>query len=204
MYYEVDKNKEQEYKTEETEMKKLIYSSQYELTAIDLIRAIKKTGEFALNNFTSLESFDKISISCDEIDEETFEKFKSYIGSSNVLLKLAINLLMTYELNTESQESLKRNLRKNKLMKLDELNDLSQFQSSHNNLMNQFFKNDNFIQQSLTWQIRVRIIEIKNLIGSNQQNVYCLVQIGEHSFKAVSRHIDKLQFNNGDDNQVIL
>jgi len=79
MYYEVDKNKEQEYKTEETEMKKLIYSSQYELTAIDLIRAIKKTGEFALNNFTSLESFDKISISCDEIDEETFEKFKSYI-----------------------------------------------------------------------------------------------------------------------------
>lgn len=145
MYYEVDKNKEQEYKTEETEMKKLIYSSQYELTAIDLIRAIKKTGEFALNNFTSLESFDKISISCDEIDEETFEKFKSYIGSSNVLLKLAINLLMTYELNTESQESLKRNLRKNKLMKLDELNDLSQFQSSHNNLMNQFFKNDNFI-----------------------------------------------------------
>jgi hypothetical protein len=204
MYYEVDKNKEQEYKTEETEMKKLIYSSQYELTAIDLIRAIKKTGEFALNNFTSLESFDKISISCDEIDEETFEKFKSYIGSSNVLLKLAINLLMTYELNTESQESLKRNLRKNKLMKLDELNDLSQFQSSHNNLMNQFFKNDNFIQQSLTWQIRVRIIEIKNLIGSNQQNVYCLVQIGEHSFKTVSRHIDKLQFNNGDDNQVIL
>jgi len=200
----VDKNKEQEYKTEETEMKKLIYSSQYELTAIDLIRAIKKTGEFALNNFTSLESFDKISISCDEIDEETFEKFKSYIGSSNVLLKLAINLLMTYELNTESQESLKRNLRKNKLMKLDELNDLSQFQSSHNNLMNQFFKNDNFIQQSLTWQIRVRIIEIKNLIGSNQQNVYCLVQIGEHSFKTVSRHIDKLQFNNGDDNQVIL
>jgi hypothetical protein len=204
MYYEVDKNKEQEYKTEETEMKKLIYSSQYELTAIDLIRAIKKTGEFALNNFTSLESFDKISISCDEIDEETFEKFKSYIGSSNVLLKLAINLLMTYELNTESQESLKRNLRKNKLMKLDELNDLSQFQSSHNNLMNQFFKNDNFIQQSLTWQIRVRIIEIKNLIGSNQQNVYCLVQIGEHCFKTVSRHIDKLQFNNGDDNQVIL
>jgi len=204
MYYEVDKNKEQEYKTEETEMKKLIYSSQYELTAIDLIRAIKKTGEFALNNFTSLESFDKISISCDEIDEETFEKFKSYIGSSNVLLKLAINLLMTYELNTESQESLKRNLRKNKLMKLDELNDLSQFQSSHNILMNQFFKNDNFIQQSLTWQIRVRIIEIKNLIGSNQQNVYCLVQIGEHSFKTVSRHIDKLQFNNGDDNQVIL
>lgn len=111
---------------------------------------------------------------------------------------------MTYEMSFELQKSIKNQLNKNNYVfkMLKDAYDLNEFQNSHNNLMNQFFKTENiYNEESISWQIRVRIIEIKNLTGSNQ-NVFCVIQIGDNIFRTKQRHIDKLQFNNGDDNQV--
>lgn len=225
-YFDINSSREMIQKEQETQMKSLIHSSHYQLTAIDLIKTIKRTGEFAINNFSQLENFDKLSIRISGLDKDIFDRFKSSIGNSRTLLKLAINILMTYELSYEYQELIRKYLNKNNLvLTLNELCNINEFHSSHNNLMNQFFKIDHSDENSLSWQIRIRIIEIKSeklkfldnsliivyialifstdLIGFNE-NVQIQIQIGESFFKTKSRHIDKLQFNNGDDNQVIL
>lgn len=141
------------------------------------------------------------------LDREIFSKLKSSIGSSPTLLKLAINLIMSYELNNELQEHIKNQLKQNNLLyKLfnDEI-ELYDYQNSHDNLMKQFFKTDLkniFYDEPISWQIQLRIIEIKNLNATLNQNVYCVVQIGDNEFRTKTRLVDKLQFNNGDDSQV--
>jgi hypothetical protein len=45
-----------------------------------------------------------------------------------------------------------------------------------------------------SWQIRLNLIEIKHLLGNNE-NVYCSIQIGHQSFTSSVKPIDRLKFN---------
>lgn len=48
---------------------------------------------------------------------------------------------------------------------------------------------------SLTsWQIKVQLIEIRNLFGNNK-NIYSMVSIGDQTFKSSIKSVDKLRFN---------
>jgi hypothetical protein len=45
-----------------------------------------------------------------------------------------------------------------------------------------------------TWQVRVHLIELKHILGNNE-NIYCAIQIGSQTFYSSVKSVDKLKFN---------
>ena len=63
---------------------------------------------------------------------------------------------------------------------------------------NQYFQLDTGDETLTGWQVTVSIHEIKNLVGVNE-SVYCVIEVGDKKFTTRERHIDKLQFSGGED-----
>jgi hypothetical protein len=57
-----------------------------------------------------------------------------------------------------------------------------------------YLLNNNLFTKITSWQIKVQLIEIKNIFGNNK-NVYCTVRIGDQLFKSSLKSVDKLRFN---------
>lgn len=57
-----------------------------------------------------------------------------------------------------------------------------------------YLLNSNCSSNLTSWQVKVQLIEIRNLFGNNK-NVYCTVRIADQMFKSSIKSIDKLRFN---------
>lgn len=110
-------------------------SSTYQCTAIDFIRTLMKTGQFALVNFSLKEAEDK-KVSIDVTPSSHHTSSNSNLALSNVFgdnggalasflseinycpatMSLALNLLISYELSYERKEHLKRHLMSNQAL----------------------------------------------------------------------------------------
>ena len=129
-------------------------------------------------------------------EEDLVKKFIYEVGRSPILLTLALNLIMSYELNLHQKVNLKKSLMRHNPFSHYDLNDLTELNSR--NLLNQYFNTNYMSDICASWQIRVTLHEIRNLVGMNE-NVFCVVEIGEQKFTTKERHIEKLQFYNADD-----
>jgi hypothetical protein len=98
---------------------------------------------------------------------------------------------MGYELSIEKRDRLKTFLLDNEYESevLDDLN-------THNFLGQLFYTEQD--EKITSWQVKVRIIEIKHLIGISE-SVYCIVEIGDQKFRTKEKSIDNLDFNNEDE-----
>lgn len=72
----------------------------------------------------------------------------------------------------------------------------SQANSNQQNPINIFFYllHSNALSDITSWQVKVQLIEIKNLFGNNK-NVYCTVKIGDQMFRSSTKSVDKMRFN---------
>ena len=103
---------------------------------------------------------------------------------------------MNFELSYEQKEKFKKALTRNNSFDYFESNDLNDF--NRYNLLNQFFRFEQFNEKITSWQVRVKIIELKNLVGTNE-TVYCEVEIGDYKFRTREKSIDYLNFSNEED-----
>ena len=94
-------------------MKKFINASITPVTTIDFIKTIKKTGEFCLKYLHPGPNHLNISISLSIEDEELVRKFIFEVGRTPILLTLALNFVMKYELEEMQKSSINKLLIKN-------------------------------------------------------------------------------------------
>jgi hypothetical protein len=191
--------------------------AQYQPTAIDFIQTIIKTGQFAIENFklnqtstnsssnssnrkTNSSYTNMVSIIIENIDDKNvIGNFFQSIGN-NSTLNLSLNLLMSYELNFEQKLKFRKSLMKNNPDDdaICDLNDVC----SHT-MFNQIFNSNILRKEKITsWQVRMRLIEIRHLSGLLNEKLYCIIQIGDKFFRTSERNIQNLNFENED--QVII
>ena len=65
------------------------------------------------------------------------------------------------------------------------------------NLISQLFYTESD-EKITSWQVKVRIIEIKHLVGLNKA-VYCIVKIGNQIFRTKEKSIENLDLSNEDE-----
>jgi hypothetical protein len=121
----------------------------------------------------------------------TIKNFFDEIGNSSLLLTLALNLIMSYELSFEQKAKFKKSLIKNNPYNFD-LNEVNPI-----NFLSELFESESN-EKITSWQVRVRIIELKHLSGSNE-TVYCVVQIGDSRYRTKEKTFDNLLFSDEDD-----
>ena len=133
------------------------------------------------------------------------------VGICPISLSLALNLIMSYELAYEQKGKYRQDTRKSLneheiikkifitkgiLKKLLVKNNPYENQfnetNSHSFLDQIFYTNPN-ADKITSWQIRVKIIELRHLVGSNE-TVYCLVEIADQKFRTKEKRIDDLHF----------
>jgi hypothetical protein len=131
----------------------------------------------------------EISIQID--NNEDFEQDLIDLAYCPRTIKFALNLLIGYELSAEKKSLLKRLLLE-KSLENEALDDVN----THNLLAQLFYTEQD--ERIASWQVKIRIVEIKHLVGINE-NVYCVVEIGDQRFKTKERSIDNLDFNNEDE-----
>lgn len=104
------------------------------------------------------------------------------MSSCTSTLTLALNLIMSYELSFDQKAKFKKTIIKSNLLfdnSYGNSNELGEINLP--NFLSQLFYTD--LNEKITsWQVRVRIIELKHLVGINE-NVYCIVEIGDKKFK---------------------
>jgi hypothetical protein len=153
------------------------------------------TGNISNNKKNDTYS-NKISIITENTDDKNVIKnFFQTIGT-NSTLKLALNLLMSYELSYEEKLKFKKSLMKNNPNdeNIYDFNDVC----SHS-MFNQIFNWNNLRKEKITnWQVRLRLIEIRHLSGLLNEKLYCLIQIGDKFFRTAERNIQNLNFENED------
>ena len=128
-------------------------------------------------------------------EDELVRKFIFEVGRTPSLLTLALNFVFKYELDEIIKVNINKLLIKHNPFSNYDFN----FHESAHNLLNQYFSMET--EEMLTnWQITVTLLEIKNLIGVNEK-VFCLVEIGDKKFYTREKHIDRLQFNEEDNEE---
>jgi len=127
-------------------------------------------------------------------EEELVRKFIFEVGRTPVLLTLALGFVMKYELDPKQKANIHKLLVKNNPFSYWDFN----LNESSANNFNQYFQLDSGDEALTGWQVTVTIHEIKNLVGVNE-NVYCVIEVGDNKFTTRERHIDKLQFSGGED-----
>lgn len=116
---------------------------------------------------------------------------RNAIGKATIsLAQTAFNPNMI--LNENDDKIFKKNNLENLIVNNREQEELKNQKNLKNYLHSSLYANMN--KKSNSWQIRVNIIELKYLHGNNE-NVYCLVEIGDQSFKTSVKKIDFLKFN---------
>ena len=125
-----------------------------------------------------------------ELNDELLTKFLNTVSSSYSTLTLALKLIMSYELSLEQKLVFKEFLVNNNLFYFN--HDWNEVKTHM--FLNQIF-NDAYYMKITSWQVRVCIHELKHLIGSGNEMIYCILKIGEKEFKTKEMHIDKLKFD---------
>jgi hypothetical protein len=110
---------------------------------------------------------------------------------------------MPFQINTTQKYLFKKSVIKNNPF-LDKTNSYYYYNKYEQNndlnshyILNQLFYSEYDNEKITSWQIRIRLIEIKNLIGINE-TVYCIIEIGDKKFKTKEKYIDNLQFYDDD------
>lgn len=138
-----------------------------------------------------------MSITGNDFNDAAIKKFIYEVSNCSSTLTLALNLVMSYELSFEQKAKFKQSIIRNNLFYDNYNNNNELGEINLHNLLNQIFYAD--LNEKITsWQVRVRIIELKHLIGINE-TVYCVVEIGDQKFRTKEKHIDNLLFNDDDE-----
>lgn len=117
------------------------------------------------------------------------------VGFCTSTLNLALNLLVSYELSYEQKEEFKKTLIKFNPYDdpYEELNEINL-----HNLIDQIFNPIDLNEEKITsWQVRVRIIELKHIAGINE-TVYCVIEIGDQKFRSKEKSLENLNYSNDD------
>ncbi|RNA26904.1 otoferlin isoform X1, partial [Brachionus plicatilis] len=169
-------------------------------TASDYIRSILKTGEFALNKFNLTENdfsySNKLGIYVSDLTDESVRSWLQDVNQCPSSLNLALNLIMSYELNNEQKDRFKKSVIRNNLSHSPNETMYSN-EIYLPNLLSQIFYTE-WTEKIYSWQIRVRIIELKLLHGQ-EETVYCMVQIGDQKFRTNDKSISNLHYTDDDE-----
>ncbi|CAF0895015.1 unnamed protein product, partial [Brachionus calyciflorus] len=167
----------------------------YQSTAQDYINTIIKTGQFALDKFSlgenDLNSSNKLDIIVNELNDETVFKWLKQVCKCSSTLNLALILIMSFELNNDQKAKFRKSIIRNNFS-------LNPIESTYTNeiflpnLLSQIFYTD-LNEKIHSWQVRVRIIELKLLLGV-EGTIYCIVDIGDQKFRTKDKSINNLQF----------
>ncbi len=118
------------------------------------------------------------------------------MSNSSSTLSLSLNLILSFELDSEQKALFKKFLIKNNPFG---------FKSDWNEVkthifLNQIFYDTHYLKIT-SWQVRVVLHEVKHLAGSNE-TVYCIVEIADQKFKSKEKLIDNFKFEN--ENQIFI
>ncbi|CAF0876645.1 unnamed protein product [Brachionus calyciflorus] len=113
---------------------------------------------------------------------------KNAIGKATLsLAQVAYN--PNYILNDETLVDAEDNIVNEHLQNLSNTNNLENIKPSN------LLTGKRSFNKLTSWQVRVNLIEIRHLLGTNKE-VYCTVKIGDNQiFKSTIKQIDKLRFN---------
>jgi hypothetical protein len=131
-------------------------------------------------------------------DEKLFDEEDDFLNSSDRLLKNAVGnaimLLAQTGLNPNSilDSSLTAN---GAISKEIELTNSTLLDTPLiPNYFSQILQASKLYNKITSWVVRVDLIEIKNLVGSNE-NVFCIIEIGDQKYKTSVKQFDKLIYN---------
>lgn len=138
----------------------------------------------------------KLGIYASDLTDESVRSWLQDVNQCASSLNLALSLIMSYELNNEQKERFKKSVIKNNLG-----NTLNESMYTNEiylpNLLSQIFYTE-WTEKIYSWQIRVRIIELKLMLGL-EETVYCLVEIGDQKFRTKDKNISNMNYSDDDE-----